>query len=86
MNYYYVFYLAIIIISNSLSVFCQKQGRELITKQVTLIPNYQQVFNHAELPVVEDELSVTLKINIINLGYNLRYFHPIFYKGITYDY
>jgi hypothetical protein len=82
MDYYYYFhYLMMIIIINSLSVFCQKQSqreyRELITEQVIFLPEYYHVFNHTDLPVVKDELSVTLKINIIKHGES-----SIFYKGI----
>ncbi|RGB36567.1 concanavalin A-like lectin/glucanase domain-containing protein [Rhizophagus diaphanus] len=89
MDYYYYFhYLMIIIIINSLSVFCQKQSqreyRELITEQVIFLPKYYQVFNHTDLPVVKNELSITLKINILQHEDN-DYYHTIFYKGNTFD-
>ncbi|UZO26800.1 uncharacterized protein OCT59_019013 [Rhizophagus irregularis] len=89
MDYYYYFhYLMIIIIINSLSVFCQEQSqreyRELITEQIIFLPKYYQVFNHTDLPVVKNELSITLKINIIKHEYN-GYYHTIFYKGNTSD-
>src|SRR6266542_2243074 len=88
MNCYCYFYylLLIIIISNSLLVFCQKQGqrtyRELITEQAIFLPNYRRVFNHTELPVVKDELSVTLKINILSLG--TADAATVFHKGILF--
>ncbi|CAB4422142.1 unnamed protein product [Rhizophagus irregularis] len=80
----------IIIIINSLSVFCQEQSqreyRELITEQVIFLPKYYQVFNHTDLPVVKNELSITLKINIINHEHSDYYhYHSIFYKGNTID-
>ncbi|CAB5373571.1 unnamed protein product [Rhizophagus irregularis] len=84
----YFHYLMIIIIINSLSVFCQEQSqreyRELITEQIIFLPKYYQVFNHTDLPVVKNELSITLKINIIKHEYN-SYYHTIFYKGNTSD-
>ncbi|CAG8448000.1 28913_t:CDS:2 [Dentiscutata erythropus] len=57
----------IIIIVTSIPVFCQNHEqrtyRELITERVLFTPEYNRVISHAELPVVKDELSITLKIN-----------------------
>ena len=81
MNYYYFYFLVIIIVTSSISVFCQKQEQrayhELITEPVLFTPEYNRVISHSELPVVIDELSITLKINV--LSHNFGY---VFYKGI----
>ncbi|KAF0424503.1 concanavalin A-like lectin/glucanase [Gigaspora margarita] len=70
LNYYYFYFLVIIIVTNSISVFCQKQEqrtyRELITEPVLFTPEYNRVINHSELPVVIDELSITLKITVLS--------------------
>ncbi|KAF0557269.1 concanavalin A-like lectin/glucanase [Gigaspora margarita] len=86
MNYYYFYYLIIIIFSNSISVFCQKQEpriyRELITEPTIFTPEYNRVISHAELPVVKNELSITLKISLarhsLGPGWDI-----VFYKGRT---
>ncbi|CAG8470015.1 concanavalin A-like lectin/glucanase domain-containing protein [Gigaspora rosea] len=83
MNYYYFYFLVIIIVTSSISVFCQKQEqrtyRELITEPVLFTPEYNRVINHSELPVVIDELSITLKLYIGR--HNESY--QIFCKGKT---
>ncbi|CAG8473770.1 concanavalin A-like lectin/glucanase domain-containing protein [Gigaspora rosea] len=72
MNYYYFYYLIIIIFSNSISVFCQKQEQriycELITEPTIFTPEYNRVISHAELPVVKNELSITLKLYLESHG------------------
>ncbi|KAF0424507.1 concanavalin A-like lectin/glucanase [Gigaspora margarita] len=77
------YFLVIIIVTSSISVFCQKQEqrtyRELITEPVLFTPEYNRVINHSELPVVIDELSITLKINILT---HAEYW-VVFYKGKT---
>ncbi|CAG8469997.1 7949_t:CDS:2 [Gigaspora rosea] len=69
-------------VTNSISVFCQKQEqrtyRELITEPILFTPEYNRVISHSELPVVIDELSITLKINV--LSHDFGY---VFYKGRT---
>ncbi|RIA98873.1 hypothetical protein C1645_748650 [Glomus cerebriforme] len=82
-SYYYIFYLVTIIISNSLSVFCQKQDertyRELITEPVVFVPDYNRVVNHAELPAVINELSITLKIYVTS--HSSYDYVTVFFKG-----
>ncbi|CAI2166099.1 15811_t:CDS:10 [Funneliformis geosporum] len=51
------------LISNKL--INQRTYRELITEPIALTPNDYRIINHSELPPVKDELSVTLKINIM---------------------
>src|SRR6266540_6833781 len=82
MNYYYLV-IIIIIINNSLLIFCQ-QGqriyRELITEPILLGPKDNRIINHSDLPSVNDELSITLKINIAS--HNPSSYATIFHKGI----
>ncbi|KAF0515535.1 concanavalin A-like lectin/glucanase [Gigaspora margarita] len=80
MNYYYFYYLVIIIISNSISVFGQNQEirtyREVITKPVVFTPEFYRTVSHTELPIVKDELSITLKINLAgHAPYCITVFH-----------
>ncbi|CAG8458605.1 15209_t:CDS:2 [Cetraspora pellucida] len=69
-------------ISNSISVSCQKQEkrayRELITEPVKFNYIDGRVINHLVLPVVKDELSITLKIKLSTLRFD---FCNVFYKG-----
>ncbi|CAG8826557.1 29277_t:CDS:2, partial [Racocetra persica] len=56
---------------NAISVSCQKQEqtyRELITDPVMFTSEYNQVISHSALPVVKDELSITLKIKVLSHG------------------
>ncbi|KAF0424505.1 concanavalin A-like lectin/glucanase [Gigaspora margarita] len=83
-DYYYFYFLVIIIVTSSISVFCQKQEkrtyRELITEPVLFTPEYNRVISHSELPVVIDELSITLKIYLAS---HANPWCTIFYKGRT---
>ena len=78
-NYYCL--MIIIIISNSLSIFCQNERtyRELIKEQIFFFNDRNVIIDHSDLPVVKDELSVTLKINIARRGSDK---YTVFYKGI----
>ena len=82
LNYYYLV-IIIIIINDSLLIFCQQQGQriysELITEPILLGPKDNRIINHSDLPSVNDELSITLKINIAN--YNPSW-ASVFHKGI----
>ncbi|KAF0557260.1 concanavalin A-like lectin/glucanase [Gigaspora margarita] len=82
MNYYYFYYLVIIIFSNPISVFCQKQEqrtyRELITEPFIFTSESNRMIRHAELPVVNNELSITLKIYLESHGTE---WYTVFYKG-----
>ena len=72
-----------IIINNSPLIFCQQQGQriysELITEPILLGPKENRIFNHSDLPSVKDELSITLKIQIMNHN---PFHTTIFHKGI----
>jgi hypothetical protein len=80
-NYYY--FIIITIINNSLLVLCQlkdpKMYIELIKEPVSLTPIDNRIINHADLPIVNEEVSVTLKLNILihEFGWS-----TIFHKGI----
>ncbi|KAF0557266.1 concanavalin A-like lectin/glucanase [Gigaspora margarita] len=55
-----------------ISIFCQKQGqrtyRELIAEPTIFTPEYNRIISHAELPIVKNELSITLKIYLESHG------------------
>ncbi|CAG8519954.1 7041_t:CDS:2, partial [Cetraspora pellucida] len=67
----------------ALLVSCQKQEkrayRELITEPVKINYDDRRVISHSVLPVVKDELSITLKIKLSNLCSDD--FCRVFYKG-----
>ncbi|CAG8816393.1 14178_t:CDS:1, partial [Gigaspora rosea] len=57
---------------NPISVFGQRQEqrtyRELITEPIIFTSRYGQIISHAELPVVKNELSITLKLYLESHG------------------
>ncbi len=61
--------------------FCQddRSYRELITEPIPFGPKDNRIINHSELPLVKDELSITLKIQIMNHN---PFHTTIFHKGI----
>ncbi|CAG8758305.1 13312_t:CDS:2, partial [Gigaspora margarita] len=67
---------------NPIPVFCQKQEqkiyRELITEPTAFIPEFNKVISHDELPVVKNELSITLKLYLESHGPD---WYAVFYKG-----
>ncbi len=74
-------YLAIIlIISNSLLAFSQKTYSELIKEPTKFIPTFNHIVNNNELPLVKNELSITLRIMITSNDINWA---CIFHKGIS---
>ncbi|CAG8794071.1 23640_t:CDS:2, partial [Dentiscutata erythropus] len=58
----------------------QRTYRELITEPVIFAPTYNRVISHAELPVVRDELSITLEIYVSSHSYK---WNTVFCKGRT---
>ena len=68
------------IINNLLPFSCQQQRiySELLKEPITLGPTDKRIIKHSDLPVVKDELSVTLKINITKHGPSWA---TIFHKG-----
>ncbi|CAG8786797.1 17826_t:CDS:2, partial [Dentiscutata erythropus] len=76
----------IIIVITSIPVFCKKHEqrtyRELITESVLFTPEYNRVISHFELPAVKDELSITLKINLLSHA-PLGPWCSVFYKAIV---
>jgi hypothetical protein len=81
--YYYYLVIIIIIINNSLLVSCQKQDqkiyKEIITNPISFNFKDSKIINHSELPLVKDELSITLKIYLMSHGTGWA---TIFHKGI----
>ncbi|CAG8851986.1 8430_t:CDS:2, partial [Gigaspora margarita] len=67
-----------------ISIFCQKQEqrtyRELITERIVFTLEYNRIISHAELPIVKNELSITLKIYLESHGTE---WYTVFYKGRT---
>ncbi|CAG8840318.1 15798_t:CDS:2, partial [Gigaspora margarita] len=58
----------------------QRTYRELITKPIIFTPEYNKIISHAELPVVKNELSITLKIYLTSHGSGPTW-DSVFYKG-----
>ncbi|CAG8835176.1 8351_t:CDS:2, partial [Gigaspora margarita] len=58
--------------------FIIREWAELISKPITLGAREQEVFNHADLPVVKDELSITFRLKLQD--YTSSCF-TIFHKG-----
>ncbi|CAG8809057.1 15899_t:CDS:1, partial [Dentiscutata erythropus] len=44
--------------------FIIREWAELISKPITFGAREQKVFNHVDLPVVKDELSITLRLKL----------------------
>src|SRR2546427_732973 len=72
-----------------LFVFCQQVQQivgisrafnEFISSPITLTANDSKVIQHAELPVVTDEVSVTLRLNVLIHDTNWA---CVFHKGIA---
>ncbi|CAG8823461.1 17637_t:CDS:2, partial [Racocetra persica] len=61
----------------------QRAYRELITEPVKFTYNSKRVISHLVLPVVRDELSITLKINVLNHDPYSENQYAVFYKGVT---
>ncbi|CAG8791393.1 16518_t:CDS:2, partial [Dentiscutata erythropus] len=63
----------------------QRTYHELITEPVLFTPEYNRVINHSELPVVKDELSITLKINLLSHAppSSSSSWRTVFYKAIV---
>ncbi|CAG8759028.1 9879_t:CDS:1, partial [Funneliformis caledonium] len=62
-------------------VFCQQGQKtyyELITEPITLGPKDNKVIEHSQLPLVKDELSVTLRIYLASHGLDWT---SVFHKG-----
>ncbi|CAG8845491.1 12779_t:CDS:2, partial [Racocetra persica] len=59
----------------------QRAYRELITDPVIHTPYSRRAINHSVLPVIKDELSITLKIKVLSHGSSLR---TVFTKGSNY--
>ena len=63
-------------------VSCQQQDqrthRELIKEPNTFAPKDNKIINHSDLPIVNDELSITLKINIMSHSPD---YVTVFHKG-----
>ncbi len=78
LNYYYL--VIIIIIINNSPLKGQRIYSELITEPILLGPKDNRIINHSDLPSVNDELSITLKINIAS--HNPSSYATIFHKGI----
>src|SRR6266542_1780882 len=81
LNYYYLI-IVIIIINNSIWVFCQRNYSELIKVPTKFTAKDQQIKPHSELPLVKDEVSITLRINIEVHNTDNNKFSTIFHKGI----
>ncbi|CAG8847911.1 10019_t:CDS:2, partial [Gigaspora margarita] len=58
----------------------QRTYRELITEPTIFTSEYNRIIGHAELPVVKNELSITLKIYLENHGPEV---YGVFHKGTT---
>nr|CAG8507930.1 5988_t:CDS:2 [Entrophospora candida] len=58
--------------------FAVKEWAELISDPIMLRGQDQRIFNHADLPVVKDQLSVTLRLRLMK--HSLSY-DTIFHKG-----
>ncbi|CAG8473751.1 687_t:CDS:2 [Gigaspora rosea] len=56
----------------------QRIYRELITEPIKFTPEYNRVIGNTELPVVKNELSISLKLYLESHGSE---WHTIFYKG-----
>ncbi|CAG8693113.1 29175_t:CDS:10, partial [Gigaspora margarita] len=56
----------------------QRKYRELITEPTIFTPEHNRIISHAELPVVKNELSITLKIYLESHGTE---WYTVFYKG-----
>jgi hypothetical protein len=54
--------------------------REFISDPIIMTANDNKVVQHTELPEVIDEVSVTLRLNILSYYHN---FTCVFHKGIT---
>ncbi|CAG8809162.1 19148_t:CDS:2 [Gigaspora margarita] len=58
--------------------FITREWAELISKPITIGAQEQKVFNHANLPVVKDELSITLRLKLQDYASDCP---TIFHKG-----
>ena len=58
--------------------FIVREWAELISEPVTFRDHDQQVFKHSDLPVVEDKLSVTLRLKLRS---HTSSWAAIFHKG-----
>ena len=58
--------------------FVVREWAELISEPVTFKDQDQQVFKHADLPIVTDELSVTLRLKLQSYTHGWA---TIFHKG-----
>ena len=60
--------------------FVVREWIELISDPISMGEQDQRVFEHADLPVVKDKLSITLRLKIRN---HTSHYAAIFHKGRT---